>query len=151
MGALAMIGTSPLLLWSFSDRCKTASAEPPNLRCLMELGDGFHSFGYGKQTQRESAAIDGVGSRIGKSGGSLIHQGLLVIFASISASAHIVAGILLVVMIAVWLVAVFSLGKQFNELANRTSEATQDSDLDLEPTVPAEEEKTLIQRCSSTS
>lgn len=62
------------------------------------------------------AAIDGVGSRIGKSGGSIIHQGLLLIFATIGASAPYVAAILLGVIV-VWIMATRSLGQQFNELA----------------------------------
>lgn len=58
------------------------------------------------------AAIDGVGSRLGKSGGSLIHQGLLMIFSTISVSAPYVAVILMLVIL-IWMAAVRSLGKQF--------------------------------------
>lgn len=58
------------------------------------------------------AAIDGVGSRLGKSGGSLIHQGLLMIFATVSSSAPYVATILMLVIVG-WMMAVRSLGKQF--------------------------------------
>src|SRR6185295_16803334 len=58
------------------------------------------------------AAIDGIGSRLGKSGSSCIHQGLYIIFCSLSASAPYVALVLLVV-IGLWMAAVFSLGRQF--------------------------------------
>lgn len=61
------------------------------------------------------AAIDGVGSRLGKSGGSLIHQTLLILFASLSASAPYIAAILLAV-IGVWTFSVLKLGKQFQQL-----------------------------------
>ena len=61
------------------------------------------------------AAIDGVGSRLGKSGGSVIHQGLLLIFATVSASTPVVAVIFLGVLL-VWILAIFSLGKQFDQL-----------------------------------
>ena len=61
------------------------------------------------------AAIDGVGSRLGKSGGSVIHQGLLLIFATVSASTPYVAVILLGVVL-VWVLAVVALGKQFDQL-----------------------------------
>jgi len=64
---------------------------------------------------RGKAAIDGVGSRLGKSGGSLIHQVLLIAFTTISASTPIIAGIFLLV-IGVWAISVFALGKQFNTL-----------------------------------
>jgi len=61
------------------------------------------------------AVIDGVGSRIGKSGGSIIHQGLLLIFATVAVSAPYVAAIFLLV-IFLWIVAVLSLGKQFDRI-----------------------------------
>lgn len=62
------------------------------------------------------AAIDGVGSRLGKSGGSVIHTGLLMAFHQLSASSPYVAGVLLFVIFG-WIVAVKSLGKQFGILA----------------------------------
>ncbi len=55
-------------------------------------------------------AIDGVGSRLGKSGGSFIHQSLLILLASIGASAPYVAGIVLIVLL-IWIASVYSLGK----------------------------------------
>jgi ATP:ADP antiporter, AAA family len=61
------------------------------------------------------AAIDGVGSRIGKSGGSFIHQGLLVFFSTLTAAAPIIAFIFIGIMI-VWIFAVKGLGKQFKSL-----------------------------------
>lgn len=63
------------------------------------------------------AAIDGVGSRIGKSGGSAIHQGLIIIFSSVASSIPYVAAIFLVI-IAIWTFATISLGKQFDELVS---------------------------------
>jgi AAA family ATP:ADP antiporter len=61
------------------------------------------------------AAIDGVGSRLGKSGGSIIHQGLLVFFGTISLSTPYV-GVLLLGSIVIWMMAARSLGKKFNAL-----------------------------------
>jgi AAA family ATP:ADP antiporter len=60
-------------------------------------------------------AIDGVCSRLGKSGGSVIHQGLLLTFATITASAPYVAGALLLI-IGGWIAATRVLGKQFADL-----------------------------------
>lgn len=62
------------------------------------------------------AAIDGIGSRLGKSGGSVIHQGLLMLFTSLSMSTPYVAAILLAV-IAAWILAVKALGSQFEQKA----------------------------------
>ena len=64
------------------------------------------------------AAIDGVGSRLGKSGGSFIHQGLLMFFATLSSSAPYVAAILVLVIIG-WMVAVRALGIKFAALAGK--------------------------------
>ena len=60
------------------------------------------------------AAIDGVGSRLGKSGGSVLFQGLLVLFGSLSASVPYIAAFLFLTIL-VWILATRSLGKQFNE------------------------------------
>jgi ATP:ADP antiporter, AAA family len=62
------------------------------------------------------AAIDGVGSRLGKSGGSLIHQGLLMLLGTVSMSTPYVALILLGVLVA-WSIAVRTLGKEFQDLS----------------------------------
>ncbi|WP_348663671.1 NTP/H+ exchange transporter Npt2 [Chlamydia vaughanii] len=59
------------------------------------------------------AAIDGVVSRIGKSGGSLIYQGLLIIFSSVAASVNVIAVVLLVIMV-VWIAVVALLGREYN-------------------------------------
>jgi len=61
------------------------------------------------------AVIDGVCSRLGKSGGSVIHQTLLLTFSTITASAPYVAGVLLAA-IGLWIVATRVLGKQFSEI-----------------------------------
>ena len=62
------------------------------------------------------AAIDGVGSRLGKSGGSLCYQFLLMFFGSISASAPFV-GIIVLVAVVGWIWAVRAIGKQFSEVS----------------------------------
>jgi AAA family ATP:ADP antiporter len=67
------------------------------------------------------AAIDGVGSRLGKSGGSVIHQTLLLFFSTVGASTPYVAVIFLVVVL-VWFVAIVSLGKQFDTVTNPAKE-----------------------------
>lgn len=61
------------------------------------------------------AAIDGVCSRLGKSGGSIVHQSLLLFFSTLTLSAPYVAAVLLGVIL-IWMLAVRLLGKQFAEL-----------------------------------
>jgi AAA family ATP:ADP antiporter len=64
------------------------------------------------------AAIDGVGSRLGKTGGSLVHQFLLILYGSVSLSTPIVAVILFGVVFA-WIIAVKSLGIEFDALTKK--------------------------------
>ncbi len=65
--------------------------------------------------QMGKAAIDGVGSRIGKSGGAMIHQSLILFFSSVAACTPYVAVIFFVVIL-VWMFSVVSLGRQFDSL-----------------------------------
>jgi AAA family ATP:ADP antiporter len=80
------------------------------------------------------AAIDGVGSRLGKSGGSVIHQGLLLIFTTVSASTPIVAIIFLGILL-IWILAIVSLGKQFDQLVQQhtTLKIPDESPLEKKP------------------
>jgi AAA family ATP:ADP antiporter len=63
--------------------------------------------------------IDGVCNRLGKSGGSVIHQGLLITFGSFAYSAPYVAGILFLILGA-WTSSARSLGKAFHKLSGTT-------------------------------
>lgn len=64
------------------------------------------------------AAIDGVGSRVAKSGSSALLQGLLIPFGSLAACAPVVSLAVLAVTLS-WLKSVRSLNKQFHHLANQ--------------------------------
>lgn len=74
------------------------------------------------------AAIDGVCSRMGKSSGSIVHQSLLLMFSTFSASAPYVA-IVLFGVIGIWVFATRSLGVQFNELISQNKQAQIDDDV----------------------
>lgn len=76
------------------------------------------------------AAIDGVGSRLGKSGGSIIHQGLLMIFGTLGASSPYVA-IIIMIVIGVWMVTTRILGKKIDALTTNEGEKRSTS-LNLE-------------------
>lgn len=78
------------------------------------------------------AAIDVVGARLGKSGGSIIQQGLIIGFGSVSLIAPYVAGVM-IVTIGLWLLAVRSLNKKFVALTGEGSSAK------TEPKEPAKE------------
>jgi AAA family ATP:ADP antiporter len=61
------------------------------------------------------AAIDGLGSGIGKSGASISYQGFIILMGSVAMSTPYVAMILIVVLIA-WICSVFFIGKRFKEI-----------------------------------
>lgn len=113
--AIVSFGTSPLALIVFFgsvQNCVCRSAKFTLFDATKEMAFiplDIHSKRKGK------AAIDGVASRLGKSGGSIIHQILLIIFTTIAGSAHIVA-LMLFVVIGFWISAVLGLGKEFNAL-----------------------------------
>lgn len=113
--ALKLFGTTPLAIAVFfgaaqvcmSKACKYSVFDSTKEMAFIPLGHECKLKG--------KMAIDGVGSRLGKSGGSLIHQGLLMFFATVSTSAPYVAFILMTVIIG-WMMATRSLGKQFTNL-----------------------------------
>lgn len=124
MGLLTMLGTSPLVLVVFfgaAQNCLCRAAKYTLFDSTKELA--FIPLDAESRLKGKSV-IDGVGSRLGKSGGSLVHQGLLLGFSSIASSAHIVA-IILFGVIAVWMTAALSLGKQFQRLIARTQPQTE--------------------------
>ncbi|MBI3212059.1 MAG: NTP/NDP exchange transporter [Simkania negevensis] len=85
------------------------------------------------------AAIDGVGSRLGKSGGSLIYQVLLMTFGSLTFSAPYV-GVFLLVMVGGWIVAAKALGKRFNAISSE--EKPFEAEEKLSPSIMKEGVKT---------
>lgn len=67
-----------------------------------------------KENQRKSKAIvDGLASRFGKSGGSIIYIGLLVVVGDIALTIPYVS-LLIIVAIILWIIAVFGLGRMIN-------------------------------------
>lgn len=112
---MAFLGVTPLSLVvlfgslqnCFSRACKYTVFDATKELAFIPLGS--------ESKRKGKAAIDGVGSRLGKSGGSFIHQGLLMLFSSLAASAPYVAGILMAVMVG-WIISVKKLGKKFNDL-----------------------------------
>lgn len=116
IGVMAMAGTSPLFLASFfgsMQNCFSRAFKFTFFDATKEMA--FIPLSL-ESKLKGKAAIDGVGSRLGKSAGSFMHQGLLMIFVTIAASAHVVAVIIFLV-IGVWLLAALALGKEFKQVA----------------------------------
>lgn len=67
------------------------------------------------------ASIDGVCSRMGKSGGSVIHQSLFLVTGSLAESTPFI-GVALFTIIAIWIAATRGLGQQFNAITDPKKE-----------------------------
>jgi ATP:ADP antiporter, AAA family len=115
MGVIAMLGTNPLMLavifGAFQNIMSKASK--------YSLFDPTKEMAYIPLDQESKvkgkAAIDVVGARFGKAGGSLIQQGLLVVFGSLGAITPYIA-VILFGIIAAWIIAARALSVRFNEL-----------------------------------
>ena len=66
------------------------------------------------------AAIDGIGSRLGKSGGAFIHQGFILLFGTVAASMPYIAAIFMGTVV-IWIFSVRALGKRFDRIAQPTT------------------------------
>lgn len=131
-GTLAMLGTSPLAVVVFFgafQNCLCRAAKYTVFDATKEMA--FIPLNT-EEKLKGKAAIDGVVSRIGKSGGSIIYQGLLLVFSSLAACVPVVACVLFTVIIG-WIAAAWSLGKQFNLMGHKL----RDADLVPEPKEPS--------------
>ncbi len=117
--AAAFLGSTPLMLSVSLGSLQNCISRA----CKYTLFDATKEIAFiplsNESKLKGKAAIDGVGSRLGKSGGSVIHQGLLIIFSTVAASTPYVAAIFLGVVL-VWVLSVISLGKQFDTLTGKT-------------------------------
>lgn len=111
------LGTTPLALCAFFGSLQNCLARASKYT-LFDATKELAFVPLSKECKlKGKAAIDGVGSRLGKSGGSIFHQGLLMFFGTVALSTPIVAFIFLFA-IAGWMAAVRSLGKRFNDLVS---------------------------------
>jgi ATP:ADP antiporter, AAA family len=141
---IALFGTTPLALAVFlgsAQNCFSKAAKYSLFDTTKEMS--FIPLAP-EHKLKGKAAIDGIGSRLGKSGGSIIHQGLLFFCCTLGASTPYVAGILLAVIV-VWIVAVRSLGKQFTEKTKGIDLAELKDDMIEPETVTAEEKHAPLQ------
>ena len=121
MGMLVTLGTTPLWIAAvvggaqnvLSKSTKYAFFDPTKEMAYIPLEE---------QTRRTGkAAIDGVGGRLGKSGGAAVNMVLIGVLGSIEAITPYVA-VISIGIIAIWLVCSVALGKRFNVLTKQRSE-----------------------------
>lgn len=136
-GYIAALGTTPLMLAVLFGMAQNIMSKSTK----YSLFDPTKEMAYIPLDQESKvkgkAAIDVVGARLGKSGGSFIQQGLLVAFGTISAITPYVA-IAMIVFIVAWMFAVRSLNKQFLALTSEPKQ-TPPSGTATKPAVKAAE------------
>jgi AAA family ATP:ADP antiporter len=112
-----LTGTTPLVIAVFFGAAQVCMSKA----CKYSVFDATKEMAFipldHDSRLKGKAAIDGVGSRLGKSGGSFIHQGLLMFLTTVSASAPYVA-VTVMIVIGGWIFAVRSLGRQFGALVD---------------------------------
>ena len=129
-----LIGSTPLAIGVFFGSLQNILARASKYT-LFDATKELSFIPLSKESRMKGkAAIDGFGSRLGKSGASVVHQGLIMVFGTISLSAPFVGGFL-VIVIGGWVAATRILGKEFHNLtlANESLEATEDEAKAKEP------------------
>lgn len=120
-GLIGALGTTPLMLAVVFGTAQNIMSKSSK----YSLFDPTKEMAYIPLDQESKvkgkAAIDVVGARLGKSGGSLIQQGLLVAFGSIGAITPYI-GVIMIVVIGAWIVAARALNKKFVALTTEKEE-----------------------------
>ena len=111
-----LLGTTPLALAVFlgsAQNCFSKAAKYSVFDATKEIA--FIPLDR-EEKMKGKSAIDGVGSRLAKSGGSVIHQGLLLFLGTLLSSAPYIA-LIVVAVTAFWIIAVKALGKELDQCA----------------------------------
>jgi AAA family ATP:ADP antiporter len=121
-GFIAMFGTSPLVLAVLFGQAQNIMSKSTK----YSLFDPTKEMAYVPLDQESKvkgkAAIDVVGARLGKSGGALVNQGLIIALGSLAAITPYVAGVLFLIIFA-WIYSAKSLGKLYNKLTQDKEQA----------------------------
>jgi len=115
---LSIFGLSPLALTVFFGAVQNSISRSVKYT-LFDATTELAFVPLGSEVKlKGKTAIDGVCSRLGKSGGAVIHQGLLLTFSTVTACAPYIA-VMLLLVISLWAKATWALGRRFDTLAKR--------------------------------
>ena len=120
--SIAALGTTPLYLAVIIGAIQNIMSKSSKYSLFDPTKETAYSPLDPESKIKGKAAIDVIGARLGKSGGSFIQQGLLIAFGSLSAITPYIA-VILFGIIVVWMFAVRSLSKQFTQLTTVKAEA----------------------------
>ena len=104
-----------------SKSCKYSLFDPTKEMAYIPLNDELKVKG--------KAAVDGVGGRLGKSGGAAINAGLIFLFGNIVATAPYVFAILLVIVVG-WYYAIGKLNKEFVRMTSEENQKDEEYKFD---------------------
>ena len=135
---MAMIGTTPIFLAVIIGATQNILTKSSKYAFFDSTKEMAYIPLDQESKVKGKAAIDVVGARLGKSGGSLIQQGLIVTLGSIAAMTPFVAGILFFI-IGGWVVAVNALNKRFLALTHE-----REKEEELESAQKEEEEPAAV-------
>lgn len=112
--ALGLFGTTPLVMTVYLGSLQNCLSKA-NKYSVFDASKELAFLALDSESRlRGKAAIDGLGSGVGKSGSSLTYQGMILSMGSISQSAPYIAGILGLVF-AAWVYSVKFISKEFKE------------------------------------
>lgn len=117
---LSTIGIAPLTIAVFFGALQSSLSKS----CKYSLFDSTKEMAYiplsFESKLKGKAAIDGVGARLGKSGSSILHQGLLITFSTLTAGIPYI-GALLLIAFGLWMGSIqhLSQAQKQKTLANR--------------------------------
>lgn len=117
--AVAFFGATPLMISIFFGTAQNCFAKASKFS-LFDMTKELAFIPLSKETRlKGKAVVDGMGSRIGKSGGSLLYQVLLMSLGSIAGSLPYVAAVFLVA-VSIWIYAVNAHGRSAAESSVKT-------------------------------
>ena len=131
-GIIATLGTSPLMLAVFFGAAQNIASKSSKYTFFDPTKEMAYIPLDQEQKVKGKAAVDVVGARMGKSGGSLLVIGLLSVCGGVVENITPYAAIIMIIAIAGWMFAAKSLNKQFTTLSAQREEEEKAAAAELE-------------------